>query len=200
MPQEDIIAARYARGLAEQAAGENRMDAVRHDLELLVALLDREGTNPAAGDFAAFLASPAVPMNNRRRAAAAIMEKCGADPLVADFLGVLVRHRRVDLVSRIYPAFCEAADALTGERTAVVRTAMPLTGDQESRLAAALASALGVRVRVRQVVDPGLLAGAKVSIGDRSFDGSIRGKLDRLRRTLAGRFENDAADAGNRRR
>lgn len=196
MPQEDIIAMRYARGLAEQAATANRLDEVRRDFALLAELLDRDGPNPAAAEFGDYLASDAVPEDEKRRAAAAIAQKCGIGDIVADFMGVLVRRRRVNLVPKMYPAFSEAADSISGERTAVVRTAMPLSDDQSSRLSAALSAAMGAKVWLRQVVEPGLLAGARIAVGDRSFDGTVRGKLDRLGRALAQSFADETPADG----
>ncbi len=197
MPQENVIAMRYAKGLAEEAASANRMDEVRRDFDLLAEIFDRTGSDPSVNALLDFLSAPTISDEDKCRTAAAIAEKSGIGKLVSDFLGVLIRHRRYDLVPAIYSAFLETADALTGDKTATVRTAMPLTEDQERRLADALATLTGAKIWLRQIIEPGLLAGMKISVGDRSFDGTVRGKLDRMGRALAERALADTKDLGD---
>jgi F-type H+-transporting ATPase subunit delta len=87
----------------------------------------------------------------------------------------------VELLPRAALAFAELADNADGWLTAVVHTARPLAEGQPERLAQALSGALGRQVRLRQVVEPGLLAGARVEVGGRTFDGSVLGGLERLK-------------------
>lgn len=195
MPQENVIAMRYAKGLAEEAAATDRMDEVRRDFDLLAEIFERTGSDPSVNVFLDFLSSPTISEEDKCRTAAAIAEKSGIGKLMGDFLGVLIRHRRYDLVPAIYSAFLETADAMTGDKTATVRTAMPLTAEQEQRLTDALATLTGARVWLRQIIEPGLLAGMKVAVGDRSFDGTVRGKLDRMGRALAERALAETTDA-----
>jgi F-type H+-transporting ATPase subunit delta len=67
---------------------------------------------------------------------------------------------------------------------AEVRTAVPLTQDQETRLAAALANATGKQVNLKVVVDPSVLGGIVATIGDTVIDGSVRTRIDQLKSRL----------------
>jgi len=67
---------------------------------------------------------------------------------------------------------------------AEVRSAVALTADQETRLAAALANATGKQVNLKVVVDPSVLGGLVATIGDTVIDGSVRTRIDQLKSRL----------------
>jgi F-type H+-transporting ATPase subunit delta len=69
---------------------------------------------------------------------------------------------------------------------AVVRTATQLSGEQRQRLAAALAAAYGHEVHLNVVLDPGVIGGLSVQVGDEVVDGTVASRLEALRRRLAG--------------
>lgn len=185
MAREEIIARRYARGLAESARDNNRVDEVRGDLRFLADVFDSRGGEAYVPEFAEFLDSPSVGVDDKRAVIDKICEKTGVGEMASAFLGVLVQSRRVGLLPKIARAFVEISGEMSGELAAVVQTARQLTGDQEIRLAEALATAFGKKVRLHQQVEPSLLAGVKVTVGDKVFDGSVLGRLERLKNSLA---------------
>jgi F-type H+-transporting ATPase subunit delta len=67
---------------------------------------------------------------------------------------------------------------------AEVRSAIPLTEDQQHRLAAALANATGKQVEVKVVVDPSVLGGLDATVGDTVIDGTVRTRLDQIKTLL----------------
>ena len=69
---------------------------------------------------------------------------------------------------------------------AFVKTARPLTDDQQGRLGASLARIYGRDVTTHVEIDPALLGGVRVQIGDEVIDGTVAGRLDELRRKMAG--------------
>lgn len=71
-----------------------------------------------------------------------------------------------------------------GRHVAEVRSAVALTEDQQSRLAAALAKATGSEVNLKVVVDPSVVGGLVATIGDKVIDGSVRHSLDQLKSRL----------------
>ena len=78
------------------------------------------------------------------------------------------------------------ASAVQGERVATVRTARPLAGGERERLQAALSSQYDRAVHLNVVLEPALLGGLRVEIGDDVIDGSVASRLDEARRRLAG--------------
>ena len=71
-----------------------------------------------------------------------------------------------------------------GRDVAIVRSAIDLTDDQKTRLAAALQQAVGTPVDVRVVIDPSVLGGLVAQVGDTVIDGSVRRRLDLLKQAI----------------
>lgn len=96
----------------------------------------------------------------------------------------------VDARHRSFEAAIEAYQKVVADRqnqlVAVVRSATELTEDQRERLAAALGRQYGHQVHLNVVVDPGVLGGISVEIGDDVIDGTVAGRLDDARRRMAG--------------
>ena len=67
---------------------------------------------------------------------------------------------------------------------AEVRSAVPLTDDQQRRLADALAKVVGGTVSLKVVVDPNVVGGLVATVGDKVIDGSVRNRLDELKSRL----------------
>ncbi|MGH3352545.1 MAG: F0F1 ATP synthase subunit delta [Nocardioides sp.] len=80
----------------------------------------------------------------------------------------------------------KVAASVAGESTAVVRVAAPLSEADTTRLSAALAKKYGRQVHLNVVVDPAVVGGIKVSIGDDVIDGTVSSRLEGAQRALAG--------------
>lgn len=93
------------------------------------------------------------------------------------------RGRRLDRVLEVYLKL--AADRRE-ELTALVTVAVPLDERQQSRLKSALRSMYGKQVTLQTVLDPSVVGGIRVQIGDEVVDGTVVRRLDAVRRDLAG--------------
>ena len=98
-------------------------------------------------------------------------------------LAVAGSHRTVTLALAEYQ---RVAAAVRDGRVATVRSARPLSGDEAGRLEAALAKQYGRAVHLNVVVEPDLIGGVRVEIGDDVIDGSVSSRIDDARRRLAG--------------
>jgi len=109
-----------------------------------------------------------------------------ASPATVAILTHLVqspRGRRIgELVSGAAKTVAEAA----GRTLATVTAATPLSAAQQTRLATALAAQYGREVRVDVIVDPAVLGGLRVQVGDEVVDGTVASRLADLRLQLAG--------------
>ncbi|MFP5415269.1 MAG: F0F1 ATP synthase subunit delta [Actinomycetes bacterium] len=105
-------------------------------------------------------------------------------PAVARLAGraVAARERTFDLTVEGY---LKAASELRQRAIATVTVAVPLTAEQEARLAAALSRQVGREVNVRMVVDPAVLGGVRVTLGDEVIEGTVAGRLTDAQRKLA---------------
>ncbi|HLZ27552.1 MAG TPA: F0F1 ATP synthase subunit delta [Chloroflexota bacterium] len=132
--------------------------------------------------------SPVVPMSQKHAALDRLLS--AAPPLVRNFLHILADRARLDEV----PGIAEALHALINQRrgiiTAEVTTAIPLDADMEQLVAQRLAAHLNrdpKLITIRSRIDPAIIGGVVARVGDQVIDDSVRGRLERLRRSLYGR-------------
>jgi F-type H+-transporting ATPase subunit delta len=177
---ESVIASRYANGLASHAREQNALEDVRADLNTLADLLDPERGEIAAAELPDLLASPAIPDADKIRITDTLCAKLEIGKIVSQFLNVLIRKKRINIVGEIARQYDRIASDLQGVANAVAESAAPLTPAQEEDLNAALARATGRRVQLSVRVDPELVAGLRVRLADRVIDGTLAGRLDRL--------------------
>jgi F-type H+-transporting ATPase subunit delta len=102
------------------------------------------------------------------------------------FLQALVRHRRQMLIPDIAIEYRNLVDEAMGRLHAQVTVAREPNDGDRARLAEQLSTALGRRVVPHGVVNPAILGGIVVRVGDRVMDGSVRRRLTALRGRLVG--------------
>jgi F-type H+-transporting ATPase subunit delta len=96
-------------------------------------------------------------------------------------VSMLVGNGRAGDLSAIVNAVIDLSAGNRGQAVAEVRSAIALTDDQKSRLAAALSAKLNRDVAIRNVVDPTVVGGVVTQVGDTLLDGSVRSRLTQLR-------------------
>ena len=107
------------------------------------------------------------------------------EPLLLDFFYLLLDRNRLDSTRDIGEVFAELVEADAGIVRAGVVTAIELPADLEARLRVKLESVTGKSVLLEKKVDPAVIGGVCVTLGDRILDGTVRTNLDLLRKTLA---------------
>ncbi len=105
-------------------------------------------------------------------------------PVELNLLRLLRRKGRLALGPSINSYFSELWDEQRGIERAVVRTAVPLSDADRETISAKLAQASGKQVQLESEVDPSLLGGAVIRMGDQLVDGSTRTRLRALREQL----------------
>jgi F-type H+-transporting ATPase subunit delta len=171
------IAARYAEALFGLAQARQQIEALRRELAELVRLV------AASPDLRSLLERPDLAAERKLAALQAALGDRFSRELVS-LLALLVDHGRGGAVSQVSEAFGELADRAAGVVVAEAETVVPLTDQQRDRLVAALQRLTGQRVRLEQRLDPSVLAGVRLRVGDRLMDGSAAGRLARMREEL----------------
>jgi F-type H+-transporting ATPase subunit delta len=97
-----------------------------------------------------------------------------------NFLALLAENNRLALLPEITAQYSLMRDDAEGEAAVEVVTAMALTDEQLEKLTATLTQRFKRRVRLEQKLDASLIGGAVVRYGDLVFDGSLRGRVERL--------------------
>lgn len=131
--------------------------------------------------------SPTVQAPQKAAALERLVPK--ATPMMRNFLRILIDRDRLGEASGIAKALHELINQRRGIITAEITTAVPLDAELERVVANRLAAHLGrdpQKVNIRAHVDPAIIGGVVARVGDQVIDDSVRGRLERLRRTLAG--------------
>jgi F-type H+-transporting ATPase subunit delta len=174
------VAAVWSDALARLAAESGREDELLAELEGLVELLDRD-----AG-LEALLSSPIVDDEAKR----ALLEKAlrgRASDLLVDSLQVMRRKGRLGLLRAVAAAYRQEWLRRRNRVEVLVTSAVPLTDALRAELVRAAQARTGREPMLVEQVDPGLLGGLVVRIGDDKFDGSVARELSRLEEQLLDR-------------
>ncbi|MGV3713369.1 F0F1 ATP synthase subunit delta [Pseudolysinimonas sp.] len=109
-----------------------------------------------------------------------------ASPATVAILSHLVQSPRGRRIGELVSGAAETVASAAGRTLATVTAAAPLSAAQQTRLAKALAAQYGREVRVDVIVDPSVLGGLRVQVGDEVVDGTVSSRLTDLRLQLAG--------------
>lgn len=171
-------ARRYAEAAFGIARDTGTEDQWRADLDAIAELAEHPQAAP-------FFASGRVSEDDKRR----LLERALADlsPLAMNLARILLNRGRLTLAPQIAAAYNAMLDAERGIQHALVTTAVNLSDAERQAVARRLQELTGAReVQLETRVDPSIIGGMIVRIGDRLIDGSTRTKLVELKRSLAG--------------
>lgn len=174
------IARVYADAMLALAERRGEADALREELAAVAAQVDRDA------DFRAFLVTPRVDATARAQSLERIFRHRASDLLV-DSLQVLNRKGRIGLVPAVAAVYARAHDALRKRIEVAVTSAVPLTDPQRQAVRAAVARRAGREATLKEIVEPALLGGLVVRIGDQKADGSVATKIHDLGQALLAR-------------
>jgi F-type H+-transporting ATPase subunit delta len=138
-----------------------------------------------SAELRTFLASPAVSIKAKHAVLEKIVARLGASKIIRNFLFVLTDHRRTQLIPEVIAAFHEVIRQRQGIAEAIVCSPIELSAAQKKEIAATLARLTGKKIEAKYTLDPALLGGAVVRIGDTIYDGSLRSRLNEMRARLA---------------
>lgn len=171
------IARVYAQALLDLAVAAKRSDQVLGELEGLAGLVRSDA------DLAAFLDSPLIEEKDRRASLEKIF-RGRLDDLLTDTLQVLHRKGRLGLVPELAAVFRELNQERLGRVDVHVATPVALEAKLREELLRVLREMTGREPVLEEVVEPELLGGLVLRIGDRKIDGSVRREINILRERL----------------
>jgi F-type H+-transporting ATPase subunit delta len=176
MARSGAAAHRYAEAVFQLAEREHSFDRWRDDLHVAAEVATDESVTR-------IIDNPAVPLADRQELLAHLLESRLSGPAF-NLVRLLAQRSNLGLLPRISAEYDRLWNAHEGIVSATVSSALPLTADEDAAVRAKVASLTGSRVEIQTVVDPALLGGLTVRIGDRLIDASVRGRLERLREEL----------------
>ncbi len=167
----------YAEAVLAVATAEGQSEIVEDELFRFAAALRSND------ELVGTLSDPQLPIERRQKIVEDLLSGKASTVTNAAVSMIVVAGRGGDL-PEIIDAVVERCSASRNRAVARVRSAVELTDDQKSRLAAAIKSSTGTEVDVRVIIDPSVLGGLVTEIGDDVIDGSVRHRLNQLRESF----------------
>ena len=171
------VALKYAKALFDTALEDGKLAEITRDADFLRQLREED---PA---FVNFLVSPEVLTEQKMEFVKTVFEP-RLDLLTVNFIRLLIEKGRIEHLPEIRKEFDRLQEEHQGRLRAQVMTAVPLSGEQESRLKQQLDRITGKNTEIEKQVDPAILGGVVVHLGNTIIDRSLRYGLRQLEESL----------------
>jgi F-type H+-transporting ATPase subunit delta len=168
----------YATALADIALEQGAAEPVKKQVA------DFGAAYAESAELRNVLANPAVERATKHGVIEKLSARLGASRIVRNFLFVVVDNQRTHLLPEILTTFDDVIRQRQGAAEAEVTSAAELTAAQKTQLQQTLESLTGRKIQAKYSLDPALLGGAVVRIGDTIYDGSVRNRLNQMRARL----------------
>lgn len=173
------ISKRYAKALFDLAIQDKLLDQTRTRLEELTETLTHHS------DLSDICLNPMFSREEHWQVMEKIMGRLNCSQLVVRFVNLLVIKHRLVYLPEITRHFAELVDEKQGRERVRVQSPREMSDEDRAKLKAKLQETLGCEVALSIQHRPDLIAGISIQVGSQVFDGSVRGRLDELRRTLS---------------
>ncbi len=173
----NAAARRYAQAVFDIGKEQNTLTVWDVDLRIV-----RE-TLQADPSLMRVLENPESSLAERQRLVERLFSS-SLTPTAYNFVRLLLRNHRLPLAPQVQEAFDEMYLAEQGIAYADVTTAIPLSADEEARVAASLTRFTGKTIKLRAHVDPEIIGGILARVGDQLIDGTVTSQLRQLKNRL----------------
>jgi len=172
------VARVYAQALSDLGEDQGNLSRIVDDLHGVRELFDTDAT------FREFFGSPRIDATAKKRV---LSETLGdrIDRPVMGLLHVLVNKRREMLLDNIAAEFDRFRDLREGRQHVYITAARAVDEDQLGEIRSRLEKATGKEILVHQKIDPRVVGGLRIKLGDKVIDGTVRRRLQQLRQALA---------------
>lgn len=176
---KSAVAKRYAIALFELAQESNTLASTREDL------LEIKTAWKQDADVQALFASPKLSFDKKKELIRTVFGS--ASPAVVNTLLFLVEKKRLKELPAIVEEFIALSNDAQGIAEATVYSTRSLTDEERAHISSAFAKEVGKSsLNIHNVVDPSLIGGLRIQIGNRIYDNTLSSKLNRLKRNLIG--------------
>lgn len=174
------IASRYARALVEVVLSDEIDPAVA--TQQLRSFVDAVKESI---ELRRVWESPALLPEQKRAVLDSIAREIGALKQVRNFMAVLIDNRRIPMLEQIARQFQVELDAQLGFAEADITSARPLSAEEQRGIESRVERLTSKKVRARYSANSALLGGITIRIGSTIYDGSVRGRLQKLKEQLS---------------
>ena len=170
-------AIRYAKAILETAVSSGKANQVNEDMKSIIASVD------SSADLKEFLASPIIKSDIKRNALTEVFSSVQAE--TKSLFRLLQENKRFEILVAIATQYNAQFDEMNGVEVAKVTTAFPITADLEAQILVKAATISTKKLTIQNTIDPSIIGGFILRIGDKQYNASVSNRLQELKREFS---------------
>lgn len=170
-------AIRYAKAILETAISSGKANQVNDDMKSIIKSVN------SSADLKDFLASPIITSEVKMNVLSEIFGSVQAD--TKSLFRLLQENKRFEILEAIATQFNAQFDEMNGVEVAKVTTAFPITADLEAKILAKATTISTKKITIQNTVDPSIIGGFILRIGDKQYNASVSNRLQELKREFS---------------
>lgn len=170
-------AIRYAKAILEFATEANKAEAVNNDMKSIVKAIEE------SSELKEFLSNPIVKQDIKKSALLEVF--ASAEPETKKMFDLLLENKRFEILQSIASEYNNLFDANNGVQVATVTTAFAITPELEKQVLAKIATFSDKKITIENIVDPSIIGGFILRMGDKQYNASVASRLQNLKREFS---------------
>jgi F-type H+-transporting ATPase subunit delta len=170
-------AIRYAKAILETAVSSGNALKVNEDMLSIVSSI------AGSTELSEFLSSPIVTSDVKMSALSEVFASVQAE--TKSLFRLLQENKRFEILAPIASQYIMLFDEMNNVEVAKVTTAFPITTDLESKVLAKVATISNKKITIENIVDPSIIGGFILRIGDKQYNASVANRLQELKREFS---------------
>jgi F-type H+-transporting ATPase subunit delta len=170
-------AIRYAKAILDLANSKGVAEVVNNDMKLIASTID---TNSELSDF---IQNPTTRVEVKESALLEVF--ANVNDVTKGLFRLLFENKRFEILDAIALEYTKLFDKGNGIEVAKVTTAIPMDADLEAKVLAKIATLSDKKITIENIVDPAIIGGFILRIGDQQYNASVANRLQVLKRELS---------------
>jgi F-type H+-transporting ATPase subunit delta len=170
-------AIRYAKAILDIAQTSGKAEAVNNDMKSIVIAVAE------SAELKDFLSSPVIKMDVKKSAVSEVFSNVQAE--TNSLFHLLFENKRFEILESIATQYNRLYDESNGVEVAKVTTAFPITPELQTKVLAKIAEFSSKKITIENIVDPAIIGGFILRVGDQQYNASVASKLSELKREFS---------------
>jgi len=170
-------AIRYAKAILDIAQTSGKAEVVNNDMKSIITAVAE------SAELKDFLSSPVIKMEVKKSALSEIFSNVQAE--TQSLFNLLFENKRYEILESIAVQYTKLYDVSNGVEVAKVTTAFPITAELETKVLAKIAEFSKNKITIENIVDPSIIGGFILRVGDQQYNASVASKLSELKREFS---------------
>jgi F-type H+-transporting ATPase subunit delta len=170
-------AIRYAKAILDVANDKNVAQEVNNDMTSIASTI--KGND----ELNSFIQNPTISVEVKENALLEVF--AAVNPVTKSLFHLLFVNKRFEIVAPIASNYNQLYDEMNGVQVAKVTTAIPMDADLESKIMAKIATFSNKKISIQNTVDPSIIGGFILRIGDQQYNASVANRLQELKREFS---------------